>query len=83
MELHTVPESDHKAQIAGTANRSTIWDINNKREEEQGPRQWKEKESKDRSGKWNELMIGALLVFTTRGIKAVPHPTYISVMQPL
>lgn len=61
MELQTVPESDHKAQKADTADRSTIWDINNKREEEQGPRQWKEKESKDRSGKWNELKMEALL----------------------
>lgn len=43
MELHTVPEGDQKAQIAGTANRSTIWDINNKREEEQSARQWGER----------------------------------------
>lgn len=42
-----------------------------------------EKESKERVGKWNELMMEALLVFTTRGIKALPRPTYISEMQPL
>lgn len=42
-----------------------------------------EKEPKERVGKWNELMTEALLVFTTRGIKAAPRPTYISVMQPL
>lgn len=40
MELHTVPERDPKAQIPGAANRNTIWDLNNEREEEQSPRQW-------------------------------------------